>query len=103
MSAETKQCSLCGQTKPVADFSAHPRTRDGLQSQCRSCQAAATIASRRRRGGDREGAYSTASRRAAAWVRKNRPDVWGALLAEAERERGITRGRWERTDAEASA
>ena len=33
-----KTCTKCGQFKALADFSAHPQKRDGLQSQCRKCQ-----------------------------------------------------------------
>jgi len=34
-----KTCSKCELEKDEADFSKHPKTRDGLQSQCRACQA----------------------------------------------------------------
>lgn len=32
-----KRCSLCGVEKPCGEFSAQPRSRDGLQSRCRTC------------------------------------------------------------------
>jgi hypothetical protein len=33
-----KKCTKCGRLKGTDFFYAHPRTRDGLQSQCKSCQ-----------------------------------------------------------------
>jgi len=32
-----KRCSTCLKRRPITDFYAHPRTKDGLQSQCRKC------------------------------------------------------------------
>lgn len=40
----TKTCTACGATKSVSDFYAHPKSRDGLQSHCKTCmrESAAT-------------------------------------------------------------
>lgn len=35
----TKYCSLCGETKPSADFSNRPKSKDGLRSNCKLCEA----------------------------------------------------------------
>jgi hypothetical protein len=35
---EEKTCTKCGVTKPAADFRSMARTRDGLDSQSRSCR-----------------------------------------------------------------
>ncbi len=34
---DTKTCTKCGETKPIADFSKDKYTRDGLQFRCRDC------------------------------------------------------------------
>lgn len=36
--ADTKDCTRCGETKPMTEFGKHPATRSGYQSQCRECQ-----------------------------------------------------------------
>jgi Recombination endonuclease VII len=33
----TKECGSCGQQKPLEEFYASPRARDGHQSHCKSC------------------------------------------------------------------
>jgi hypothetical protein len=38
---ERKKCSSCNRRKPLTDFYAHPRTKDGLQSQCWKCMSRA--------------------------------------------------------------
>ena len=35
---ERKTCTRCGRSKGLDCFYSHPRTRDGLQSQCKPCQ-----------------------------------------------------------------
>jgi hypothetical protein len=35
-----KQCPKCKAIKPKSEFSSHPRNKDGLQSECKSCRAA---------------------------------------------------------------
>ncbi len=34
----TKKCSKCGEVKDGTEFWNHPRTKDGLQAQCKDCQ-----------------------------------------------------------------
>lgn len=38
---EIKICSKCGKELPVSEFSKNSKAKDGLQSQCKSCQKAA--------------------------------------------------------------
>lgn len=38
---ETKICPKCGKELPVSEFSKNSKAKDGLQSQCKSCQKAA--------------------------------------------------------------
>ena len=38
---EIKICSKCGKELPVSEFSKNSKAKDGLQSQCKSCQSAA--------------------------------------------------------------
>lgn len=38
---ETKICPKCGKELPVSEFSKNSKAKDGLQSQCKSCQSAA--------------------------------------------------------------
>jgi hypothetical protein len=38
---ETKICPKCGKELPVSEFSKNRKAKDGLQSQCKSCQKAA--------------------------------------------------------------
>lgn len=33
-----KQCTKCGEVKPVSAFGKHKRAKDGLQSRCRICR-----------------------------------------------------------------
>jgi 5-methylcytosine-specific restriction endonuclease McrA len=33
-----KQCSKCGETKPITDFNNHAKTKDGKRGQCRLCE-----------------------------------------------------------------
>lgn len=35
---ETKTCTNCGETKPVTEFGADKRKRDGLTSWCKECK-----------------------------------------------------------------
>jgi hypothetical protein len=44
-----KRCVRCEQTKPLADFTRHKRTSDGLSSWCKDCHNAATREWRRRK------------------------------------------------------
>lgn len=37
---QTKQCSTCGQIKPLSEFSKRTGSSDGHQYRCRTCQAA---------------------------------------------------------------
>jgi len=37
----TKYCSKCEQTRPVSEFSKRPKSKDGLRSNCKICEAAA--------------------------------------------------------------
>ena len=39
MDTNTKTCTRCKQTKERHEFSAHPKAKDGLQSQCKACFA----------------------------------------------------------------
>lgn len=39
-----KTCSKCAQEKPLSEFPPHKKTKDGLQSSCRPCCAAASRA-----------------------------------------------------------
>lgn len=41
-----KTCARCGQTKPLDDFTADRRARDGRYSACKACNAAAAKAKR---------------------------------------------------------
>lgn len=34
----SKRCSRCSEIRPASDFTAHKKSLDGLQSQCRECQ-----------------------------------------------------------------
>ena len=36
----TKRCATCGETKPLEDFSPHPRSRDGRNAACKACRVA---------------------------------------------------------------
>ena len=36
-----KECSKCGETKPVSEYYKNKRLRDGLHNQCKSCSRAA--------------------------------------------------------------
>jgi hypothetical protein len=40
MTAETKVCFECKETKPAAEFYPHPQHRDGLSTRCRVCSLA---------------------------------------------------------------
>lgn len=37
---ETKECRSCKQLRPYAEFYAHPRTKDGRCTECRTCHVA---------------------------------------------------------------
>ena len=41
-----KHCGSCNQSKPVAEFNKRTGARDGLQSQCRTCNRKAAASSR---------------------------------------------------------
>ena len=43
---ESKTCTTCGKTKPLAEFYRHRLTADGLCSVCRSCHMAANMRTR---------------------------------------------------------
>ncbi len=45
----TKHCPACEQTKPVADFQRNKATKDGLQYNCRPCNAEAVRFTRMKR------------------------------------------------------
>jgi hypothetical protein len=38
----TKCCKTCDQTKPLADFPSHPKTRDRHRGECKACYRART-------------------------------------------------------------
>lgn len=42
----TKQCTKCKELKPVTEFGPHPGGRDGLRSDCKTCNAAKSRAYR---------------------------------------------------------
>lgn len=44
MAAETKRCRVCGENRPMSDFWADKRARDGKQNSCRVCNKAASDA-----------------------------------------------------------
>lgn len=37
---ESKECTRCGQSKPLDMFSPHKRSRDGRHSYCKTCRSA---------------------------------------------------------------
>lgn len=37
---DTKRCSKCGEEKPLSDFHRHKTGRDGLRSECKTCESA---------------------------------------------------------------
>ena len=43
---ESKTCTTCGKTKPLAEFYRHRLTADGLCSVCKSCHMAANMRTR---------------------------------------------------------
>jgi hypothetical protein len=43
-----KTCRGCGESRPLADFGADRRNKDGLMAVCRPCQNARSLASKRR-------------------------------------------------------
>lgn len=45
---QSKTCSKCGETKPLEMFSKNRNTKDGLQTQCKACNAAYQAANRER-------------------------------------------------------
>lgn len=49
----TKTCNTCGETKPVIEFYAHARMKDGCSNRCKVCDRLRAIAwSRRKRSED---------------------------------------------------
>jgi transposase-like protein len=47
MTLEQKQCTKCGQVKPISEFRQDSRYKDGYQGWCRACR---TVQARARRG-----------------------------------------------------
>lgn len=39
MEEQTKECTLCGETKPFSEFRKHPNARFGLHPRCKPCLA----------------------------------------------------------------
>lgn len=46
---KTKHCSKCGRDLPLDAFGKKSNTKDGLQTWCKECQKASTLAARERR------------------------------------------------------
>lgn len=67
-----KQCSRCGEEKAENDFKPDLRNRDGLQSQCVSCQRKTARESKRR---NYEKNKAKQAERKKAWHEKNRDAV----------------------------
>ncbi len=43
---QSKECTLCGETKPLSDFGINVRTNDGHNCSCKKCQRKVTAARR---------------------------------------------------------
>jgi 5-methylcytosine-specific restriction endonuclease McrA len=79
-----KRCTKCGQEVPVSQFSKRARSRDGLRSECKTCQAEC----RRRYYAEHRGALQNYSREyhaANAESRKEYHDRWYKANTEAQR------------------
>lgn len=88
----TKVCSRCKQDKPVSDFSKHRGHRDGLNSQCKACNAVCD-ASYRADHKDQLTAYRAANKykiaeRNAAWhtQHKDRQAAWHVVYHAKHRQ-----------------
>lgn len=44
----TKDCNVCGETKPISEFPKHRSARDGYWKRCRICHGIKTTEGRRR-------------------------------------------------------
>jgi hypothetical protein len=80
MSATTKTCTKCGETKPLEEFHLHKKGKFGRHPQCRTCrsrhwQAIATDPERldRAHARQREAARALRARDAAAAPAKHKP------------------------------
>jgi hypothetical protein len=51
MEIKTKQCSKCGEIKPVSEFNAQPANNDGLQTYCKICDRKKHVEYHRTKGG----------------------------------------------------
>ena len=63
MSAASKRCIGCGETKAVGEFNRHRRASDGRQSTCRECRSA-SHAKNRETDNERSRAYREVNREA---------------------------------------
>jgi hypothetical protein len=101
LSAGTKSCKQCKETKPLAAFQARPQSRDGLLGYCRVCVGAKLVRWRDDKPGERESMAARArssyerhreARKAAAraWYAAN-PDKGKAVSRRSEARRRLER------------
>ena len=87
-----KTCNKCGSERPLDQFSRHARSKDGLQSDCKPCQAArnaASYAANRERVAAQGAVYYAANRervaaRKAVYYAANRERVAARAAAYAK-------------------
>lgn len=81
---DTKQCRTCGEDKTLDAFSAHPSTRDRLQTQCKACAVEYVRNYRKTNTAyrTRSQGQSAAYRRAATKLRQNHQVEFESLYAD---------------------
>lgn len=96
-----KQCTKCGEIKPVTEFTKHKLGKNGLRSRCRSCEKVYAEANKERASEQGKQRYrmncKEINERHKAWYAANKEKFgqyskeWYAENAEAHREKTLKR------------
>ena len=92
-----KRCKRCGEVKSAREFSRHRKERDGLQGNCKACNAADWEANREAIAARRRVAYKVAHPAAHRAYRETNPEAIAARRA-ARRDKDAV---WRATNREA--
>lgn len=95
-----KACTRCGETKPLDEFTAHPKGAQGRRSWCKRCTADYMRTKRAQPGGmNRDSAYVRARMTALQELAARHPDEYDAILTQARVAEGLSPIPYDRSGA----